>query len=142
MSLFHTFQDILNLELSSTKSITDYLLRFGNTWSQAYARSTSSIDALVVGIRPFFSSDSIKSAILLNLLTEYLNDIVNKLQSKDNQTFKDHFTHVRNLKTCDNQGKAFYTNNTRPKGPAPRGKPSYNQSQPGKSSPLVVNGGL
>jgi len=112
-SSFYTFRDILNLHMSDSESMTDYLLRFGNSWSQAHSRASTGSDKLAKAIKLFLVSDSIKSAILLNSLPDSYNDTVNILQSKANQTFEDHTTHLRNLKTADDNAKALFN---KPKG--------------------------
>jgi len=117
-SSFHTFRDILNLHISNSESMTDYLLRFGNSWSQAHSRASTGSDELAKSIKPFLVSNPNKSAILWNSLPDSYNDTVNILQSKANQTFEDYITHLRNLKTADDNVKALF-NKSKGKGQAP-----------------------
>ena len=134
-SSFHTFRDILNLHMSDSESMTDYLLRFGNSWSQAHSRASTGSDELALAIKPFLVSDPIKSAILLNSLPDSYNDTVNILQSKANQTFEDHITHLRNLKTADDNAKALF-NKPKGKGQAPTSRKPTSQPRSGKTTDL------
>jgi len=81
-SSFHTFRNILNLHISDSKSMTDYLLQFFNSWSQVHSRASTGSDELAKTIKPIPVSDPIKSAILLNSLPDSYNDTINILQSK------------------------------------------------------------
>ena len=65
--------------MSNSESMADYLLRFGNFWLQAYARTSIGSNALALAIKLFLISDPIKSTILLNSLLDSYNNIVNIL---------------------------------------------------------------
>ena len=94
--------------MSDCESIADYLLYFGNSWLQVYARAATGSDILAMTVKPFLVSEPIKSAILLNSLPDLYNNTVNILQSKAEQTFEDHITYLRNLKTTDHNTKALF----------------------------------
>ena len=94
--------------MSDSKSMADYLLYFGNSWSQVHARASTGSEALALVIKPFLISNSIKSAILLNSLLDLYNNTVNILQSKVEQTFADYITHLQNMKTADDNVKVLF----------------------------------
>jgi len=94
--------------MSDSESIADYLLCFGNSWSQVYAHVSTSSNILALAIKLFLVSNPIKSVILLNSLLDSYNNTVNILQSKVIQTFEHHITHLRNLKTTKDNAKALF----------------------------------
>ena len=49
-SSFFTYQDILNLYMSDSESMSNHLLRFGNPWSQVYTHASTGSDALALAI--------------------------------------------------------------------------------------------
>ena len=99
--------------MSDSESMANYLLHFGNSWSQVHSWSTTGSNKLAKAIKPFLDNNLIKSAILLNSFLDSYNDAVYILQSKANQTFEDYTTHLRNLKNADNNVKALFN---KPKG--------------------------
>jgi len=71
----------------------------------------------------------------LNLLPDSYNDTVNILQSNADQTFKDHITHLQNLKTANDNAKALF-NKPKGKGQTTASRKPSTQPRSGKPTDL------
>ena len=107
LNIHKQFKEFLNIKYSESGSIKDPLVLFESQWASIanWTNQSSVTDAnkLAWALRTIFRSSEVKASLLLASLPNSMNNIVEKLQTKDNLTYESAYNHLMDLRSSSSE---------------------------------------